>query len=673
VLYAFHQGILFVGRGTQNRLRTKPYSAPTAILSYLTAPLMTPFCRCLWLIVLALSTTPSFGWIYPEHRRIALLAIERMRPEHRTWLDALWRDARRGHVDRLTETVVDPSQGLKPSRLDFAAWAAVAGDHSCSPQDMLNNILLSDWILRVADIAAELQSDIERHRRRSQHINAIRNSDIKLQRADADYATRAGSSNVHFLLARPGVDTSPSEYLFSCLKQGTELNALGAYAWFHLTALVKASRLAKSDLSDADRAILSMAALADEAFALHFLEDVYAAGHTAGTWGEASMRKGTHDFYNEKGLEVVTWDGNRFISLGDAFMRGEDAEIASATVRLSLEQLVKVATGELHVEYGSFLSAINAPDTFNVCRNKTMPNYENPPETSVDHVSAVDLVRQVLLKTPVPGLANGLGEIPRFRSEIGMFLGISGSLTGQTNEGGFGMTQNDKGSIGSIEANLRFGFGLDGVLNQAGDGLVFIQCGVRQDAASTNQFHDPYAALNIPNTSVIPGRGAYNIRLRLPFWLIPGDLLIAGPVLALTSRKTLTRMAVTAGNGGLIPWQSGIATPIGRFQFVAGREIGVSLYGIRTPQDDVIFIPNTSAAPSLVKYSSVKFDFPLLEYRPFRDFSMNQSSDILIQLSTGVDVPHDISVVAPVGDPVPQLKPVWYMGLRLIFDWRHYL
>jgi len=49
-------------------------------------------------------------------------------------------------------------------------------------------------------------------------------------------------------------------------------------------------------------------AFADEAFALHFLEDTYAAGHVAGTWGDASQRKGTHDFYNANGLEVRTWD-----------------------------------------------------------------------------------------------------------------------------------------------------------------------------------------------------------------------------------------------------------------------------------------------------------------------------------------------------------------------------
>ena len=39
-------------------------------------------------------------------------------------------------------------------------------------------------------------------------------------------------------------------------------------------------------------------------------------------------------------------------------------------------------------------------------------------------------------------------------------------------------------------------------------------------------------------------------------------------------------MAVTAANGGLIPWQLGRATRFGRFQFVLGREIGATFYGL---------------------------------------------------------------------------------------------
>ena len=42
-------------------------------------------------------------------------------------------------------------------------------------------------------------------------------------------------------------------------------------------------------------------------------------------------------------------------------------------------------------------------------------------------------------------------------------------------------------------------------------------------------------------------------------------------------------MAVIAGNGGLIPWHSGIATSFGRFQIVLGREMGVYFFAEQNP------------------------------------------------------------------------------------------
>ena len=59
--------------------------------------------------------------------------------------------------------------------------------------------------------------------------------------------------------------------------------------------------------------------------------------------------------------------------------------------------------------------------------------------------------------------------------------------------------------------------------------------------------------------------------MRVPFWLIPLDLLIAAPLLGTTSPETFTQMAAVAANGGLLPWQAGIATSFGRFQFVLGH------------------------------------------------------------------------------------------------------
>ncbi len=261
----------------------------------------------LTLVIFISGIFKTYGWVYPEHRQIALLAIEGLNPEYRSLLDNLWAEARKGFTNRLTESVIDTLQGIKPKQLDFASWTAIAGDHSCSPEMMLNTVLYSDWILKVADIAAQLKIDLAHSKNRSEQINAIRNSDIRLQRADLEYATRAGSNNVHFLLARPEFDTDIRKYLSACLLQGSDLNALGAYSWFHYSAIQKAGRYANENLKPEEKSALILAALADEAFGLHFLEDSYAAGHIAGTWGDASLRKGTHDYYNERGLEVVAW------------------------------------------------------------------------------------------------------------------------------------------------------------------------------------------------------------------------------------------------------------------------------------------------------------------------------------------------------------------------------
>ena len=603
------------------------------------------------------------AWVYPEHRQILLFAIQNLSPDYRQAFEKLWKEARMGYEGRLTESVIDTAQGVKPKQLDYASWAAIAGDHSCSPQNLLDNVLKTEWILNVADVAAQLKIDIENSKNNAQHINAIRNSDIRLQRADLEYATRAGSNNVHFLLPRTEINISLNDYLDSCFIEGAPLNALGAYAMFHKSALLKASKYADGNLSQADKSALILSALADEAFALHFLEDVFAAGHIAGTRGNASLRKGTHDYYNEHGLEVVSWNGTRKVNMGDAYMTEKDAKAASIAVGLSLEQLIKATEGkQTNLPKNNIAGITNRPDSFSVCANSVMPagNYD------------VQLFNVVMLTTPVPGLATGTGELPRFRAELGTFWGISSGIDASAISGAFGKQQLDAGAVGGLEANVRFGLGLDGVLNKSGDGLVFLQVGWRQDAYSSNKFinHDASVATN-SLTSAIPGRTAYNVRIRLPFWLIPGDLILAAPFLIFTAPKTYAAMAVTAANGGLIPWQLGMATNHGRFQFILGREVGFSFYGLGDPKDAMI-IPQEGSKSYLVEYKSTKIDFPVVEYKTMSSFSQNQSSDLLFQLGFGVDIPHGAGTLLPAEAPVPELKNVWYIGLRIMFNWRHY-
>ena len=268
----------------------------------------------------------SYAWLYPEHRDITLFAIQKLPTAYRTSLDQLWAEARIGNEFRLSESVIVSDQGLKPEFIDYAAWPAIAGDHSCSAENMLQNILETDWILAVADITAQLKIDLLFSNDRIRRINSVRESDIKLQGADPEYATRAGSNNVHFLLPLYNVNTTALAYVLSCLNEGEELNAISAYAWYHYQAILKASKLSTDNLAPEVRSALTRAMLADEAFAIHFLEDMFASGHVAGTWGDASQRKGTHDYYNERGLKVSTWDGENAVLTGDAWMRVEDAE-----------------------------------------------------------------------------------------------------------------------------------------------------------------------------------------------------------------------------------------------------------------------------------------------------------------------------------------------------------
>jgi len=85
-----------------------------------------------FLFCLFLFPGQSFAWLYPEHRDITVLSVQKLDPERRAILDRLWAAVRSGHEGRLCEQVADAAQAEKPSCIDWAAWPAISGDHSCS-------------------------------------------------------------------------------------------------------------------------------------------------------------------------------------------------------------------------------------------------------------------------------------------------------------------------------------------------------------------------------------------------------------------------------------------------------------------------------------------------------------------------------------------------------------
>jgi hypothetical protein len=625
--------------------------------------------KALYIFILSalISVVPARAWIYPEHREITLLAVQKLNPAYREMLTKIWIQARTGHENRLHFFVIDTTLTKKPLQIDFAAWPAIAGDHSISSSDMINNILYTQWILNVAEVTAHLRMELARSASASERAAAMREADLRLLRVDPEYVTRAGSNSVHFMLARPHSKMTLPEYLDTCFRKGSEINLIGVYKWYHASAMLKARQFASDSLSPAERSAMAMAVLADEAFALHFLEDSFSAGHVAGIWGNAALRKGTHDYYDENGLEVTTWQGTRMVIAGDAFMRNCDAEVASETAARSLMQVLDAAFQYDLVVMLNDRNGWSVPDTFNVGRDHIMP------ERTLD-----DLIWKrnsaILTEIPIPGLGNGIGEIPRFRSELGPFIGIAPAVRTSIISGGFGATQQTMGIIPGLEFSVHIGLGMEGVLNASGDGLVFLDLGWRLDGSSSIKIdHEPGLKAYGAILSAIPTRNAAFLRFRMPFYLIPGDLLLLGPILMLTSPEKLNTVVATAGQGGLIPWQTGLISPLGRFQFILGREIGVAFYGWFKP--DALLVPDHTMGEPTYKFVSIRstqLEFPVLEYRPVRTFSKRQSASLLLQLYAGLDIPGKSQVIDQPDVPVPPYKIIGLCGVRLAFDWRYY-
>ena len=177
---------------------------------------------------------PAAAWIYPEHRNIAGSAIEGLDPAHKAVLERLWAEARKGHEDRLCESPWAGDQGKKPGCIDLAAFPALAGDHSCSAEALLKTVLDTKWVLDVAEITAVLDKGLATAKNVHEARNRLTRSDLDLQRKDPEYATRAGSNNVHFLLVRETDDVT--EFLMASLKKDVELNGLGVWARYHIAA-----------------------------------------------------------------------------------------------------------------------------------------------------------------------------------------------------------------------------------------------------------------------------------------------------------------------------------------------------------------------------------------------------------------------------------------------------
>jgi hypothetical protein len=457
--------------------------------------------------------------------------------------------------------------------------------------------------------------------------------------------------------------------LVSILASDVEPNALALYIYYHQGALSLAQRW--TTVKAVDRPQQARRILATEAFALHFLEDTVAAGHVAGSWGDVAERKGTHDYYSEFGLDWSAWDGSPLVMLGDAHMRLEDLQRAARMVAQSLSQIIaalRPGTPEANAAAKVDPDAATGAASFDSCTATKQPSGTMTEDT-------VDIVFPITRQTPAPSRSAGDVHLPRFRQEIGPFVGFAGQLTGGGSFGGFQSTTAAPRYFGSGEVGFRVGVGLEALTGSTGAGQAFLGLGFHFESPQQDASADsPYEAAGF---SMVPARRGITVRLRVPFYIVPFDLLIAAPILVWASPTALTDMAIIAASGGLIPWHRAINTRAGAFQFLLGQEIGVTLYGYVGDR-----IENAAGAPpdgrlSFVSYRSLQFDFPSFEYRPLRDFATKEALTFAIQLGWGVEFPNQVRYISkltlpPASGPTPDLSTAWIFYLRMHFDARYY-
>lgn len=284
----------------------------------------------------ALIPATAHAFLFPEHRDVGVRALEQLTLPERAALDSLWQTARPTFLGPVCAT---PTAGATDARcVDFAALAAIAGDHSCSPHDVIQDVLPGGWILDVERVAAETKTALARAHSPEAIYNRMATMHLQMQAVDPEYLSRAGANNAHFLLARE--HDALGDYLQEAVQQGAPLNALGLYLQYHLAALQRAHALGKNRSDGTPRAALARDVIALESFAWHWLEDMFAAGHAVGTWGADAWRKGTHDFYNEHGYDTTTWGGSRIVAFGDGNMQRADRDRAALPIHASLAQVL---------------------------------------------------------------------------------------------------------------------------------------------------------------------------------------------------------------------------------------------------------------------------------------------------------------------------------------------
>ena len=627
---------------------------------------------CAALVVV--TPSPALAWIWPEHRDIAVAAVNDLPAGERKTLDAMWAEAQRLGGRQVCTRLVDP--GAQPDDVkvgdwekvcvDFASFPALAADHSCSADELWADASKEPWAVKVVWVASRTKSRLAGAKDPAQTEDVWSLSHLAMQYVDPRYLTRAEGNNAHFLVPRLPVEQKETleTYLDRVLLPGADINATGLYTEYHMLALRLAALYHEAPASD--RADLARRALLAEGVALHFLEDSFSSGHYSAIWGGAAWAKGTHDYYSTIGLTTMTWKGDLFASHGDAHMTEQDMKVAAVTVRRSLAQVASAAEGRMPLASRPMSPAEKEIEALNFCKAEHLPS---PP----DDLVARSATRMILQDTPVPAGGKDTIHPPRARADMGPFVGaISGYSLG-TALGGYDSSANTR-LRSEFEIGARLGFGLEGLLTRSMDGQMWLQGELVAGPVQLDLGCSTCPGIGKRTDPAVPrvgSRSALKLSMRMPYYVLPFDLILLAPVLMFTSPESLTAVVFAAAGGGLLPIQRKMETSLGTFQFMAGREIGLTLWGYTGHTNQFIETPASDPARwRVINYNSLEWDFPVFEYIPPRVFATTLSLAAEFQLGFSVEFPNGATVNAT-GEPYG-LGPSWNIYLRFRLDARKY-
>jgi hypothetical protein len=290
-----------------------------------------------WLAVMSCARVGA-AWYFPEHAELTRLALRDFAPHFAT--DALRvavTDARETGLRICPETTTALHAVPVPSRsscVSYSVLAALAADHANTTEDLaislskdryrlppMSNlplaILLTDaardtwdtfthraepdairvWTTEVSRLSmSSVQSSGVANPR-----DFVRTLDAELLVIDTEYVTRAKGAKTHF--------HDPTSSLRVVLQQAAlgELDNVLAQVLAHHARSLQLAWRAHWATSIEDRRLLRREALLEHAFALHFIEDAFAAGHVATDPAVAAdeRRAERHDYFNRQGLALT--------------------------------------------------------------------------------------------------------------------------------------------------------------------------------------------------------------------------------------------------------------------------------------------------------------------------------------------------------------------------------